>query len=144
MTTSVQSLAISATAIFAGAAIYVSFVEHPARLSCDPTIALAQWRPSYRRGTLMQAPLAIIGAFLGLASWWVGGGQTWLVAGLLIGSVVPFTVIVAFPTNRRLEDATLDGASDAARQLLITWGRLHAVRTALSSPALLIMIFAGG
>src|SRR5258708_19942843 len=132
MTTSVQSLAISATAIFAGAAIYVSFVEHPARLSCDPTIALAQWRPSYSRGTLMQAPLAIVGAFLGLASWWVGGGQTWLVAGLLIGSVVPFTVIVAFPTNPPLGGPTLDGPSDAAKHLLIPLRPLHPARTAFS------------
>ena len=140
----VENLAILATAVFTGAAIYVTFVEHPARLSCGSAIALAQWRPSYQRGTIMQASLAIAGALLGLASWWGGSGWIWLGAALLIGSVVPFTLFVIYPTNHRLEDDALDGASDTARQLLITWGRLHAVRTALSAASLVLMVFARG
>src|SRR5260221_11444833 len=107
-----ETLTLSATALFAGAALYVSFVEHPARLSCGSAPALAEWRPSYKRGTLMQAPLAIAAALLGLACWWNGGGWLWLVGAILIGSLVPFTIVVIFPTNHRLEDAALDGTSD--------------------------------
>jgi hypothetical protein len=51
----IQALAILATALFTGAAVYVTFVEHPARLACPTEVALAQWRRSYPRGTLMQA-----------------------------------------------------------------------------------------
>jgi uncharacterized membrane protein len=137
-----ETLTLSVTALFAGAALYVSFVEHPARLSCGSAPALAEWRPSYRRGSLMQAPLAIVAALLGLACWWKGGGWLWLVGAILIGSLVPFTIVVIFPTNHQLEDPALDGTSDAARQLLIGWGRLHAVRTALGSAALVVMVFA--
>jgi uncharacterized membrane protein len=90
----------------------------------------------------MQAPLAIVAALLGLACWWKGGGWLWLVGAILIGSLIPFTIVVIFPTNHRLEDPALDGTSDAARQLLIGWGRLHAVRTALGSAALVVMVFA--
>jgi hypothetical protein len=63
------------------------------------------------------------------------------VAGLLLGSVVPFTLIVIAPTNQRLEDRNLDTSADLARHLLRRWGRLHAVRSALSLIALLLMIF---
>jgi hypothetical protein len=62
------NLAVLATALFTGAATYVSLVEHPARLRCSNEIALAQWRPSYQRGTVMQASLAIAGSLLGIVS----------------------------------------------------------------------------
>jgi len=130
-----------ATALFTGAAVYVTLVEHPARLRCSTEIAVAQWRPSYKRGTVMQASLAIVGTVLSIAAWLDGAGVVWLAAGLLLGSVVPFTLIVIAPTNHRLKDRDLDMSSDLARQLLRRWGHLHAVRSALSLIALLLMIF---
>ena len=51
-------IATLAAGIFAGAAIYVSTVEHPARVSCGTEIALREFAPSYRRGSIMQASLA--------------------------------------------------------------------------------------
>jgi len=135
------NLAVLATSLFAGAASYVSLVEHPARLRCSNEIALAQWRPSYQRGTVMQASLAIAGTLLGISAWLSQAGRIWLVAGILLGSVVPFTLLVIFPTNKRLEDPALDATSGAARNLLVRWGRLHAVRTLLSIASLLLMLF---
>ena len=41
--------------LFAGAAIYIKAVEHPARLSCGSEIALREFAPSYHRATVMQA-----------------------------------------------------------------------------------------
>lgn len=137
----VANLAVLATALFSGAAAYVSLVEHPARLRCSNEVALAQWRPSYQRGTVMQASLAIAGTLLGISAWLRGAGRIWLVAGILLGSVVPFTLLVIFPTNRRLEDPGLDASSETARSLLVRWGHLHAVRSALSLAALLLLLF---
>jgi len=56
-----QLIATLCAAIFTGAAIYINLVEHPARMSLGTAVALAEWKPSYHRATLMQAPLAIVG-----------------------------------------------------------------------------------
>src|SRR2546425_12839943 len=88
-----------------------------------------------------QASLAIVGTLLSIAAWVGGAGITWLGAGLLLGAVVPFTLVVIAPTNKRLEDRDLDLSGEVARHLLRRWGHLHAVRSCLSLIALLLMIF---
>src|SRR5712691_2082471 len=70
-----EFLAILCAAVFAGAAIYINLVEHPARMSLDTRAAAAQWAPSYRRATLMQAPLAVLSFLAGCAAWFLGGGM---------------------------------------------------------------------
>lgn len=136
-----EALATLATALFTGAALYVSLVEQPARLLCPTPCALAQWRPSYRRATVMQASLALAGCLLALGAWLAGAGPVWLAAGLLLGSVVPFTLLVILPTTKRLEDESLDPAGPSVRALLECWGHLHHVRSAASLLALLTLLF---
>jgi hypothetical protein len=134
--------AILATALFTGAAVYISLVEHPARLLCPTAHAVQQWRPSYERATVIQASLAIAGSLLSVAAWLSGAGLIWLLSGLVLGAVVPFTLLVMWPTNKRLADPALDTTSELARSLLVRWGRLHAVRSGLSLLALILMLFA--
>jgi hypothetical protein len=138
----IRGLAILATALFTGAALYVTLAEHPARMACTTEVALAQWRRSYPRGTRMQATLAVLGTLLGIAAGITSGGATWIVAAFALSAVVPFTLFVMWPVNMRMEDVTLDLASAEARNLLARWGRLHAVRTVISLVALLMMLFA--
>ena len=137
-----SGLAILATALFAGAGTYVSVVEQPARMACPIEVAIAEWRPSYRRATVMQASLAVLGTLAGIGAGISSGGAVWIVAAFLLSAVVPFTLIVMWPTNKRLEDPALDLSSAEARELLTRWGHLHAVRTATSVVALLLMLFA--
>ena len=135
-------VATLATGIFFGAAVYVNLVEHPARISCGVPLAVAEWRPSYKRGTLMQAPLALIGSLSALAVWWFQGGAAWLIGGVLLLLIVPFTLVVIFPTNKRLESQELDLHSEEASRLLQQWGRLHAIRSILSGVAFLAFLSA--
>ena len=128
-----QLIAALCAGTFAGAAIYITAVEHPARLECGFDLALRQFAPSYRRATRMQASLAVVGSLCGLAAWAAGRGPLCLLGAILLGAVVPFTLIVIYPTNRRLLDPALDPQSPEAERLLRRWGRLHAVRSALGA-----------
>ena len=134
-----QFITFLACAIFAGAALYVTLVEHPARMQCETRIAATQWAPSYRRGALMQAPLAIIVLLGGVAAWWMGAPICWLIAGPSVGAAVPFTLLAIMPTNHRLQEPGRDLGSAETRMLLQRWGRLHAVRTLLGMIALVLL-----
>lgn len=128
------------TALFAGASLYINLVEHPARMQCGTALAVTEFGPSYRRATVMQASLAVAGFVAAIGAWWLRAGTAWLVAGILMGAVGPFTLVVILPTNKQLLDPALDRDSDKARGLLKKWGWLHAVRTVLSVLALVIFL----
>lgn len=132
MLQAVQFLAIICGTFFAGAAIYINLVEHPARMASDTKTAVTVWAPSYKRATLMQAPLAILSFIAGAGAWLLGGGAMWLFAATLIGLVVPFTFVAIMPTNRQLLAPGRDLSSPETRKLLEKWGQRHAVRSALS------------
>jgi uncharacterized membrane protein len=143
MTDVVTLVAILACSLFAGAASYVNLVEHPARLSCGTEIAARQWAPSYKRATVMQASLAIVAGIAGLVRWLQSGDVLWLYGAAAILAVVPVTLLVILPTNKRLLEPTRDLASDETRALLVTWGRLHAIRSVLSLMGSALFILAG-
>ena len=138
-------VAALACTLFAGAAVYVNLVEHPARLSCGIEIAATQWAPSYKRGTVMQVSLAVLATLGGISRWLQGGGSIWLWGAVCILAVIPFTVIVILPTNNKLLEPGRDLRSEETRSLLEAWGRLHAVRSVLSLVAsLLFLVGLGG
>jgi len=135
-----EFVAVFSTGLFAGAALYINLVEHPARMECGTALAVAEFGPSYIRAMRMQAFLAIVACLSALSSWWISGGLAWLGGAILIGAVVPFTLIVILPTNKKLVDPSLDRSSETARRLLELWARLHAVRTMCSLLALLVFL----
>jgi hypothetical protein len=141
MTQALAFLAVLSAALFAGAALYINVVEHPARMSLETKLAAAQWAPSYKRATWLQAPLALLSFICGVAIWLLGAGVAWLVAALLIGAVVPFTFGIIMPTNHQLLASGRDLASPETRDLLVRWGQLHAVRTALSVAATVVYLW---
>ena len=129
-----------AAGLFAGAAIYVSAVEHPARVSCGTDLAVREFAPSYKRGAIMQASLALVGCVTGFIGGWQLNDSVSILSALILGAVVPFTLIVIRPTNKRLLDRALDPQGAEASHLLDRWGRLHAVRSVLSAAAFLILV----
>ena len=138
----VEVVAILACTLFTGAAVYITAVEHPARLSCGVEAALAEWATSYKRATIMQVPLALTAGLFGIVRATQGGGPLWLWAAVLILAVVPFTLLAIRPTNNRLLDRRRDRGSAESLRLLKAWGHLHAVRGALSVTASLLFVWA--
>jgi uncharacterized membrane protein len=136
-----QLLAALCAGLFAGAAIYITVVEHPARLECGTELAATEFGPSYRRATLMQASLAAVGLLAALVAWAQGSGVGMLIGGLLLGVVIPFTLVVILPTNKRLLDPALDRGSAEAALLLARWGRLHTVRSMVSALAFMVLLW---
>jgi len=132
LVSTLEFMATLTGSLFAGAALYVNVAEHPARMGLETRMAALQWAPSYERATWLQAPLALVSLICGVAAWLLGAGFSWLIAALLVGSVVPFTFAVIMPTNNKLLAPGRDLGSTETRTLLVRWGKLHAVRTVLS------------
>ncbi|MCZ6873451.1 MAG: DUF1772 domain-containing protein [bacterium] len=126
-----EAIATLAAGIFGGAALYINVAEHPARMECGTAVATTVFAPSYRRAALMQASLAGVGLLAGVGAWLQGGEIWWLAAGLILGSVIPFTFLAIMPTNKQLLATGLNKESAEAATLLRRWGQLHAVRTVL-------------
>src|ERR1700675_2857499 len=135
-------LALIAAAIFAGAALYVNVAEEPARLLLDDRALLTEWKPSYRRGAAMQAPLALLGCLLGVMAWWQTSQVGFLIGAVAIIAPWPWTLIGIKPTNDALLATEPDQAGPPTRALVVRLGALHAVRTALGALATLGFLWA--
>ena len=132
---------ISAT-LFAGAAAYITLVEHPARLGLEDGPLLAQWQPSYKRALPIQSGLAVAGGLAGLLAWYLSSHWQWLAGSLVLLANWPFTLLVIMPVNKRLMAMQPGDAGAESRKMLVQWGKLHNVRSALGGLATLLFAWA--
>ena len=135
-------LALMAAATFFGAAFYVSVVEQPARLTLDDRALLTEWKPSYKRGAAMQAPLALVGFALAMIAWWQSSHPGFLIGAISVIAPWPWTLFGIKPTNDALLATDPEAAGPQSRALIVRWGALHAVRTALGAIASLALLWA--
>jgi hypothetical protein len=133
-------LALVVAAVFTGAAIYVSVAEQPARLGLEDAALISEWKPAYKRGTAMQAPLAAIGCLFGLIAWWQTGHLTCLLGAILMIANWPWTLLGIMPTNKALMAIDATRPPPQTRALVLRWGKLHAVRSALGVLATLAFL----
>lgn len=135
-------LALVTAALFAGAALYINVAEQPARLGLDDRALLQEWKPAYKNGTLMQAPLAVLGFVLGLTAWWETRHVGWAIGALLMIANWPVTFFAIMPINNRLVGMEFADAGSHSRTMIERWGSLHAIRTALGFAAALVFLWA--
>ena len=135
-----EIIATLSAGLFAGAAIYIDLAEQPAREQIDTAAALTEWRPSYKRAAVVQPLLAAVGFLSAVTAWLMGGSVWWLVGGVFLVAVIPYTLIVALPTNNKLLDPATGKNPDLARRLLIRWGRVHTVRSVMSLATFMVFM----
>jgi Domain of unknown function (DUF1772) len=133
-------IALLSSGLFAGVALYVTAVEHPARMSQSALFALQEFRPSYRRAAPLQAALAVICFLCSAVVWLLSRRWAWFAGGALVGAVVPFSFAFIKPTNRVLLDAASLTKDDETLVPLGKWARLHAVRTGLGMLGFVVLL----
>jgi hypothetical protein len=127
--------------LFAGAALYISLVEHPARLGLADGPLLAQWQPSYKRALPIQSGLAVAGG-VGLIVGYLSADWRWFAGSILLLANWPFTLLVIMPVNKRLMAMQEREAGAGSRAMLVQWGKLHNVRSALGAATMLLFAWA--
>jgi hypothetical protein len=120
----------------------VNVAEQPARLTLDDRALLTEWKPAYKRGAAMQAPLALIGFLLGMLAWWQAAHPGFLIGAIAMIAPWPWTLIVIKPVNDALLATAPDQAGPPTRALIVKWGTIHAVRTALGALAAIAFLWA--
>lgn len=128
--------------LFAGAALYISLVEHPARLGLADGPLLAQWQPSYKRALPIQSGLAIAGGVAGLIVGYVSADWRCFAGSVLLLANWPFTLLIIMPVNKPLMAMQIPQAGPESRAMLLRWGWLHNVRSALGAGAMLTFAWA--
>jgi hypothetical protein len=130
--------------LFAGAALYISLVEHPARLGLADGPLLVQWQPSDKRALPIQSSLAIAGGAAGLIVGYLSADWRWFAGSALLLANWPFTLFVIMPVNKRLMGMPVSQAGAGSRTMLVQWGKLHNVRSALGAATALLFAWALG
>ncbi len=132
----------ASTSLFASSCLYVSMIEHPARLNMNVKDALQQFQLTFPRVATLQSTFALLATGSGLLHYYYMKDSKMLTAVLLVASAVPYTFIALMPTNRLLldnENASKDLVK--SRSLLEKWGKLHLYRTVVGLVAMVDLLY---
>jgi hypothetical protein len=140
MQTFFELLAALASGLFTGGALFIHFVEHPTRMELGPALAVPSFAAMYKRAAKMQPLLAFFSFFGGTSAWLAGASIWWLISGIIMLSLFPYTFILMLPLNKELTDSGLDKNSPRAAALLEQWGNLHQYRVLIGLIAFVMFL----
>lgn len=145
-----DQVAILATTLFCGAAVYITFVEQPARTQMPTREAARQFGKSYPRAAILQ-PLYIVITCMTSAVRCFGPSPDTLhsqamqrahvVNIVLMSGCGIWTLAYMLPGNKALLAAERQPI-ERVKQLLRSWGWQHSLRTVASTAAVVILLSA--
>ncbi|KAI8821431.1 uncharacterized protein EV422DRAFT_528143 [Fimicolochytrium jonesii] len=138
-----HAVALTSAGLFAGAALYVTAVEHPARFALSADIARAAFKQSYPRAARLQAALATIASGASFAVGYLYNSQPHYISAAAFLSIPIYTIGLMLPLNKRLQFG-----SGTTKEIVTTtntvaadssvfadfrkWGLLHLTRVVVS------------
>lgn len=142
MTFALELLALISASIYAGSTYYVGMVEQPSRLERRGALDVGQWQRANDR-TPRYAASALVGAGAAvLLAPQVAVGWPWILGALLLLAVLPWTLLMMLPIQRRLTDRGWRSEKPETLILIERWGRFHLARLALGLGALGLFLWA--
>ena len=135
------TIALAFAAAFAGAAVYVIWVEQPARLKLDDEALLSEWAPSDSRGVALLAAFALAAALAGFIAWFESEDIRWVFGALMAIATWPYAFFVMAPLNNQI--LSLRGEDVAAAKALIRqWGFIESGFAAIGVAAVAFFLWA--
>ena len=140
----IGSLALAAAGGLVGAAVYVNYVEQPARLALDDEALVKEWEPSDHRGFVVLAALALLSALFGFIAYRELDDVRWVLGALVVLASWPYTYVAIVPLNNRILALIEGGALHEARGVTKLWGLLELGQIGIGLAAVLIYVWAAG
>jgi Domain of unknown function (DUF1772) len=140
----IGSLALAAAGGLVGAAVYVNYVEQPARLALDDEALVKEWEPSDHRGFVVLAALALLSALFGFIAYRELDDVRWVLGALVVLASWPYTYVAIVPLNNRILALIEGGALHEARGVIKLWGLLELGQIGIGLAAVFIYVWAAG
>ena len=133
-------IALSFAAAFTGAAIYVAWVEQPARLALDSEALLSEWGPSDSRGVALLLAFALGAAIAGLLAYFESQDVRYVYGALVAVGSWPYAFFVMAPLNNQILGLRGRDVS-AARALVRQWGFVEGGLAAIGLAAVALFLW---
>jgi hypothetical protein len=133
-------IALTFAAAFAGAAVYVNWVEQPARLALDDEALLSEWGPSDSRAVALLLAFALAAAVGGFIAYFETEDVRYVFGALIAISSWPYAFVVMAPLNNQI--LALRGTDvGAARALVRQWGYIEVGFAAIGVVAVAVFLW---
>lgn len=119
--------------LFSGASVYINVAEHPARMECGTQLATTVFPKSYARASVLQISYVLLTSASGVLAYYSTKDVCFLFTAGGMFSIIPYTMLLMMPTNKKLMQAAKDQAfSPATNGMLVSWNQRHLVRSVVS------------
>ncbi|KAL7747307.1 hypothetical protein RI367_007361 [Sorochytrium milnesiophthora] len=135
-------VALGATSIFAGAALFISAVDAPVREQLPPAQARDSFQRFYPPSAKLQASMTTVAALSCASLAYSTDNNALYAAAAAMAGIVPFTVLLIKPMHNDPLLGTAKLTDAQIRQHLRGWRKMHLVRTVGSCLALGIIGYA--